>query len=158
MLQIQSHLPACHSPLLPLLLPLWPGEVNRTTTKRKLLSKMDQGAQRPVSLRILGKKTLLIQEKVGEVPFSWGKHCLSTLDIQQQPWGQQGAMILMVRQQAWLQTNWLALPHRLLPTQNGHKLWGLRHLPLQPSLAEKANLSLFGDSEDREGRRKLEKA
>lgn len=64
----------------------------------------------------------------------------------------------MVRQQAWLLTNWLALPHGLLPTQNGHKLWGLRHLPLPPSLAEKANLSLFGDSEDREGGRKLEKA
>lgn len=44
----------------------------------------------------------------------------------------------MVRQQACLQTNWLALPHGPLPTQNGHKLWGLRHLPLQLSLAEKA--------------------
>lgn len=79
-------------------------------------------------------------------------------ELQQQPWGQRGAMILTVRQQAWLQTNWLALPHGLLPTQTGHKLWGLRHLPLLPSLAEKANLALLGDSDHREGGRKLEKA
>lgn len=40
---------------------------------------------------------------------------------------------------ARLPPNQLAGPTpRAAPTQNGHKLWGLRHLPLQPSLAEKA--------------------
>lgn len=54
----------------------------------------------------------------------------------------------MVRQQACLQTKWLALPHGLLPTQNGHKL-GSRTPPSTTVTCREGNLSLFGDSEDR---------